>query len=96
MRDQIFIANIGEVADLFVQKLVYDLRNDGICAERDYLARSVKAQMKFANKIGARFSAVIGDDDIEKGSVSVKNMETGEAVDVVIGELATFIKNNNR
>ncbi len=91
-RPDIFIANIGERADLFVQKLVYDLRNGGVSAERDYLLRSVKAQMKYANKTGARFSAVVGDDDIEKGIVSVKNMETGEAQEVSFGELAAFIK----
>ncbi len=93
-RPDIFLANIGEKADLFVQKLVYDLRNEGVCAERDYLERSVKAQMKYANKTGARFSGVIGDDDIEKGSVSVKNMENGESADVPFGEIAAFIKNN--
>jgi len=88
----IFIANVGEKADLFVQKLVFDLRNEGVSAERDYLCRSVKAQMKYANKTGAKFSAVIGDDDIEKGSVSVKNMETGEAADVAFADLADYIK----
>ena len=88
----IFIANIGEKADLFVQKLVFDLRNGGVSAERDYLCRSVKAQMKYANKTGAKFSAVIGDDDIEKGSVSVKNMETGETADVAFADLADYIK----
>lgn len=90
----IFIANIGENADMFVQKLVYDLRSEGICAERDYLERSVKAQMKYANKTGALYSSVIGDDDIEKGIVSVKNMETGECVDTPIEKLAEFIKTN--
>jgi len=88
----IFIANIGESADIFVQKLVYDLRREGVCAERDYLERSVKAQMKFANKIGARFSAVIGDDDIANGSVSVKNMQTGETTSVNLNELTDFLK----
>lgn len=77
-----------------MQKLVFDLRNSGISAERDYLLRSVKAQMKYANKTGAKFSAVIGDDDIEKGSVSVKNMETGETADVNLSELSDYIKNN--
>ena len=93
-RPDLFLANIGEDADVFVQKLVYDLRKAGICAERDYLGRSVKAQMKYANKTGARFSAVIGDDDMAKGSVSVKNMETGDASEVAFVDLAAFIQNN--
>lgn len=90
----IFIANIGKEADMFVQKLVYDLRNSGISAERDYLARSVKAQMKYANKTGARLSAVVGDDDIANGAVSVKNMQTGEAEEVRFDALADYIKTN--
>ena len=89
----VFIANIGEGADAFVQKLVFELRKEGISAERDYLERSVKAQMKFANKIDAKFSLVIGDDDIAKGSANVKNMQTGESEDVEFSKLAVFLKN---
>lgn len=89
----VFIANIGEGADAFVQKLVFELRKEGISAERDYLERSVKAQMKFANKIDAKFSLVIGDDDIAKGAANVKNMQTGESEDVEFSKLANFLKN---
>ena len=42
------------------------------------MGRGLKAQMKYANKIGALFTAVIGDDDIEKGVVTIRNMQTGE------------------
>ena len=91
---EIFLANIGENADMYVQKLVLDLRKDGIAAERDYGARSLKAQMKYANKIGAGFSAVIGDDDIAKGALNVKNMETGESEEVLAEKLSEFLKSN--
>ena len=93
-KPEIFIANIGENADRFVQNLVFALRRDGIRAERDYLNRSVKAQMKFANKIGARFSVVLGDDEISAGRAAVKDMESGEAAEVAFGEFATYIKDN--
>ena len=89
----IFIANIGERADVFVQKLIYELRKDGISAERDYLSRSVKAQMKYANKLFANFAAVIGDDDIENNRINVKNMATGESEDVSFSELSEYLKN---
>ncbi len=95
-RPDIFIANIGEQADLFVQKLIFNLRNDGICAERDYLKRSVKAQMKYANKCGARFSAVIGDDDIAGGSVAVKNMENGETEAIPFSKISEYIKKKTK
>lgn len=91
---EIFLANIGDNADMYVQKLVLDLRKDGISAERDYGARSLKAQMKYANKIGARFSAVVGDDDIAKGALNVKNMETGESEEVLAEKLSEFLKSN--
>ncbi|MBQ3181707.1 MAG: histidine--tRNA ligase [Clostridia bacterium] len=89
----IFIANIGDNADVFVQKLIYDLRKVGIAAERDYLARSVKAQMKYANKLQAKFSAVIGDDDISANCVNIKNMTTGESQEVKFSDMADYLKN---
>ncbi len=94
-RPDIFIANIGDNADMFVQKLVFDLRNKGVCAERDYLGRSVKAQMKYANKLNARYSAVIGDDDIEKGTINLKNMETGESEEVSFSEVSEKLTKKN-
>lgn len=93
-KPEIFIANIGADADLFVQKLIFDLRKEGISAERDYLARSVKAQMKYANKLDAKFSAVIGDDDISAGKANIKNMATGESAEVAFAEITDFLKNN--
>lgn len=74
----IFVASIGDNASLTAQKLVYDLRNKGLWAERDLCDRSVKAQMKYANKLGACYSIVIGDDEILNNKASLKNMGTGE------------------
>lgn len=76
----IFIAAIGDKAQTEAQKLIYALRNHGIHAERDLCSRSVKAQMKYANKLGAKFSLVLGDDEIDAGRGDIKNMSTGEAV----------------
>ena len=74
----IFVASIGDNASLTAQKLVYDLRNKGLWAERDLCDRSVKAQMKYANKLGAWYSIVIGDDEVLNNKASLKNMGTGE------------------
>jgi len=87
----IFIANIGENADAYVQKLCLDLRNSGIAAERDYLKRSVKAQMKYADKIGAKFTMVLGDDEIEMMSANIKNMATGEQEKIELSKIADFL-----
>lgn len=78
----IFVASIGDNASLIAQKLVYDLRNKGLWAERDLCNRSVKAQMKYANKLGAGYSIVIGNDEVSNYKASLKNMGTGEETDV--------------
>jgi len=90
-RPDIFIANIGDNADIYVQKLISDLRKNGICAERDYLKRSVKAQMKYADKIGAKFTIVLGDDEINNKSARIKNMETGEQTEIELSSVAEFL-----
>lgn len=91
---ELFVANIGTAADRYVQSFVYGLRKEGIRAERDYLERSVKAQMKYANKLNARYSLVLGDDEINAGSAELKHMETGDKVLLPLGEIAKYIKEN--
>ena len=73
-----FIAVLGGNADIPAQKLTHDLRKLGISAQRDLASRGLKAQMKYANKIGAKYSAVLGDDELSAGVVKIKNMDTGE------------------
>ena len=87
----IFIGSIGQRGFIKSQAVVYSLRKHGIKAECDTVGRSVKAQMKYANKIGAAYSAILGDEEIEKGAVAVKNMETGENINVNIDGIAEFL-----
>ena len=84
---KLYVANIGDDADLFAQKLVNDLRVKGICAEKDLMSRSLKAQMKYADKIGAEYTVVIGGDEIKSGKVVLKNMKTGEQTETCISDL---------
>ena len=72
-----YFAPLGDNAKALARKIVFELRRKGVSAETDIMDRSVKAQMKYADKIGAKFVVVIGDDEIEKGVVSVKNMADG-------------------
>lgn len=72
-----YFAPLGDNAKALARKIVFELRRKGVSAETDIMDRSVKAQMKYADKIGAKFVIVIGDDEIEKGVVSVKNMADG-------------------
>ncbi len=74
---KIYIGNIGDASGVFAQKLVMELREAGVIAEKDHLGKSVKAQMKYANKLGAEYSMIIGDDEIAKGAARLKNMNDG-------------------
>ncbi len=91
---EVFVASIGEKGNLFAQSLVFNLRKDGISAENDHLKRSVKAQMKYADKIGAKYTMVIGDGEIESGRISIKNMQNGEVKEIALtkDEIAKVIK----
>ncbi|MCL2618915.1 MAG: histidine--tRNA ligase [Defluviitaleaceae bacterium] len=90
-RTDIFIGYIGGAGMYEAQGLVYRLRTRGIHAESDSAERSVKAQLKYANKLGARYSAIIGDDEAASRVLKIKNMETGEATDVEFDGIVNFL-----
>lgn len=88
----IFIGSIGEEGGLKAQVLALNLRKKGIAAESDTLGRSVKAQMKYADKLGARFSLIIGDDEVLKGKAELKNMENGEKREISFEEIEGILR----
>lgn len=91
---QIFVAYIGDKANLFSTKYVENLREAGIYAEKDIMGRSLKAQLKYADKKQAKFVITIGDNEIETGKASLKNMATGEVEEINLNEIASVMKNN--
>jgi len=88
----IFIGSIGEKALIKAHRLVYQLRQAGISAEADHLGKSVKAQMKYGDKIGAKYSMILGDDEINTGKSVIKNMETREQTEVVLSDIVQAVK----
>jgi len=84
----IYIAPMGENASYEAAAIVADLRAGGISAQTDVVGRSLKAQMKFADKIGAKYTMVLGDDEIASGKAKIKNMDSGEATEVELADLA--------
>ena len=78
----VYIGNIGVDAGIYAGKLVHQLRAKGISADKDHQAKSVKAQMKYANKIGAKYTIILGDDEITNGNITVKNMSNSETVNI--------------
>ncbi len=81
-RPDLYIASMGDAANIVAAKIASSLREEGISVQYDVAGRSVKAQMKFANKLGVRNTVVIGDSEIESGKVIVKDMDGGESVEM--------------
>ena len=91
----VFVASMGEKAEFCAAKLVSDLREAGFAAERDTLSRSLKAQMKYADKLSARASIVIGDDEVTSEKVMIKNMKNGEKIACALSAAAISEVLNN-
>ncbi len=89
----IYVAPMGENASFEAAAIVADLRAGGISAQTDVVGRSLKAQMKYADKIGAKYTMVLGDDEIANGKAKVKNMDNGESTEMELAEIAdTFME----
>jgi histidyl-tRNA synthetase len=88
----LYVGILGKEAKAKAYSIVNNLRNSGIVVETDYMDRSVKAQMKYANKIGAKYTVIIGENEINENSANVKCMEDGEQTKISLDEIANFIK----
>ncbi|MGN0817351.1 MAG: histidine--tRNA ligase [Candidatus Coproplasma sp.] len=71
-----------------------ELREGGASVETDLMERSVKSQFKYADKIGARFVAVIGESEMQEGAVNIKKMSDGTQVKVAFADILNFLKEN--
>jgi histidyl-tRNA synthetase len=90
-RLDIFIATLGDAAVNKGAELSGALRHKGYSCEQDLLSRSLKAQLREANKLNARYVLVIGDDEIAKGAAMLKDMDKREQKEVAFGELVNNI-----
>lgn len=91
-RDIVFVAGLGDAGHEAAIKVVFDLRGGGIAAEMDYTGRSLKAQMKIADKLGARFVVIMGEDEIASGKATVRDMQSSEQQAVPLSELIGYVK----
>lgn len=82
----LYIAAMDEAALEKAIILTKKLRDDGIWAEYDLQGRGVKAQMKYADKLGADFTMVLGSNEIESGKAQLKNMKTSEKIEISLGD----------
>lgn len=84
----LYIAQMGEDASLTATALCNDLRAEGFKVQTDICGKGLKAQMKFADKIGASFTMVLGDDELQNKKANLKNMTTGEQTEVSLENLS--------
>lgn len=89
---RVYIANIGDNANIFATKLVHELRQAGIYAEKDITGKSINAQFKYANKINAKYVITIGDDELINNKAGIKDMESGETKDTLL-DVNEILKN---
>ncbi len=85
----LFIIPLGDQAKKAAVQLAGKLMNGGSRVQYDLLSRSVKAQMKYADKMGAKCTVVIGDSELEANQVTVKNMKNGEQAAVALDRLTS-------
>ena len=83
----VFIAVMGDRAKAFGLKLCRELRQKGITAEMDTLARNIKGQFKYADRLNARYTLVIGENELEKGVVSLKDMKNSQQREIKIDDI---------
>jgi histidyl-tRNA synthetase len=87
-----YVVALGEEAKKEAVPLVYALRSEGISVEKDYQDRKVKAQFKAADRLQAKYVIIVGEDELARSVANVKNMQTGEQVEVALSELTTYMK----
>jgi histidyl-tRNA synthetase len=87
----VFLAALGEAAGRRVAGLLTALRDAGIRAETDYDRGSLKSQMRKADKLGARYTVILGDDELANQSAAVRDMATKAQHDVALDRLPQFL-----
>ena len=88
---KIYIAPMGDNAKAKAIQIVDNLRSCGIKAETDLMNRSVKAQMKYANKIGVEYVVVLGNSELESGVVEIKDMANSSSDQIKIDEIIAYL-----
>lgn len=87
-----YLVALGDPAKAHVPKLVHQLRSAGLSVDTDYLNRKMKGQMKAAGRLNARYALILGDEELEAGTIEVKHMETGHQETIQLNELAAYLQ----
>lgn len=88
----VYVAPLGEAAKAVCFRLTHSLREAGFVVETDYLSKSMKAQMKAADKAGARYTVIVGEDELAKNKAVLRDMATSSQETVPLEEVINYIK----
>ncbi len=91
----VFIATMGPAAKAAGVKLLSDLRNVGMAAETDFIGKSLKSQMKLADKLGASCVLILGDDEVAQGVVTLRDMLSKEQRQIPVSDVVMALKNSS-
>lgn len=91
---ELFIAVIGDTAKAYGLKLARDLRAKGHGVQMDSLMRNIKGQLKYSDRLNAKYTAVIGDDELAKNRMNIKNMATGQQIELPFEDLGSYLEEN--
>jgi histidyl-tRNA synthetase len=94
-RPEVFVVTAGAPAADAAFRMLFQLRYGGIPADKDYLGRSLKAQMKYAGKTGVRYAVIIGEEEMKKGVVVVRDMRTGGQETIAAEQTIQYIQDQN-
>lgn len=92
----VYLVRIGDELESFVSELATKLRKENLSIDFDYLQRSVKAQMREANKMNAKYVLFIGGDEYKEGMIKMKNMSSGEEEKISIAQIREFVAKLNQ
>jgi histidyl-tRNA synthetase len=91
----VFVATLsGDSSESETKKaleILYLLRKNEFTADKDYLGRSLKAQMKYANKKGFKYAVIVGGEELERGCITLRNMETSEQQEAAVENITTVL-----
>ncbi len=88
----VYLIALGEQAEQKMSELLHRFRVNGIAAEKDYQNRKIKAQMKAADRSGAKFAAILGDDELANGQITLKNLSNGEQALIALDQLIATVQ----
>lgn len=87
-----FLISVGDETKKEAVRLVHELRQNGIQVDQDYQGRKIKAQFKAADRYKAKYVLILGEDELQKQVINVKEMSSGEQSEIELGNLVTTLQ----